>query len=256
LYGAAAWVAAFAWGCASPAAAAGLDADAESLARGGVAALDGLETSPGARVEPGVAVGFTLERPYLGTDLAGAVVRLRCARGRWALAAALAQQRSPVHRDTQFGVAIQGRSGAVRWGAGAALRRLDFESYAGWWQPTWRAGAGAMLPAAIDVVAGLVFDAPESAPGSVRLVAAAEVPLGAQLGLALQHEREPGLEPRTRCGLVWSPSAVHLVAGYDATTGAASAGVAWTGTRRRLAWGARSHLELGWSHACTLELRR
>jgi hypothetical protein len=244
------------WAGAAPGAAVGFESDAESVARGGIYALRGLEASPGAAVEPGLAVGFTLEAPYVGTELRAAALRVRGARGRWAAAAGLGQLQSPVHADVRLALALQARAGDVRVGAAASLQGLAFESYSTRWRVSWRAGTGATLGHGLELAGVLVFDAPESVPGALRAVGAAQVTLGAHLALALQHEREPGLEPRTRCALVWAPASLHLLAGYDIATATASAGFAWSGARRRLAWGARSHLELGWSHACTLELRR
>ena len=244
---------------AGPLSSAGSDweaRDAESLGQGGVSAVGRLERSPGACVEAGASARFTVQEPYVGTDLVAGSIVLQVASPDAAFAIGLAQLQSPVHRDTELDLGLQVRRGALCLGAGATLDALAFTGYPTLFGLVTRLGAGGKLPYDALVAGVLELGAGGAGARLPRVVVAAEVPLTDSIRLSLQHEREPGVASRTLAGLAWTHAVLRLLAGWDATTRSGSMGVACVWPHRRLAWAATSHSELGWSHAWTCGFQR
>lgn len=232
-----------------------LETDARGLATGGASLSHRLDLSPGARVEPGSGLGFGMAHPYAGTGLVAGSVRGRFEARGWGAGASWSFLASPVHEEQQVALAFRGVRPGGRAGLSALASWQRFDGYASRTRTALRAGAGVQAQAFLDAV--LILEVPfGGARASPRFGGAAEWRLGAELRLALESMHEPGAPAERSLGLSWRRDAWCASTGYDLAANAASIGLAWRGERRRVAWAARAHPELGWSQAWDVELDR
>jgi hypothetical protein len=230
--------------------AAGLEIDARSLGSGGTWVFSRLVASPGSpdSTAAGFAIGLDLATLYLGTDLTAAAVHLQRDAGRVRLAVACTQVRAPLGAETTAAAALQLHFGSLHGGVALAARSLRFDSISNRWEfaPRFGLGWGAGRLRAAGVLA-------TEGTGWVqaRLAGGVECRLTPHLVLRLQLEQFPGVVTGPRVGVEWQRAGCCLRAGWDDASAACTVGFGWRFAGQRFEWGARSHPELGWSHAWT-----
>ena len=229
--------------------------DAQSLAQGGIPALDRLHRVPGSVLPPHRAVQCGSVWPFAGSGLVTHVAALQSIGQSWGFALAVAHTSSDIHAETDATLALQ--SGRTIWRAGAAatLRSTHFARHPAWHELHVQVGFGARLHTRVRLActsAGVLQ--PRVLP---RVGLTLGVELEERLEATLQLEREPALPTRMRAGLAWGVGgALGFLCGHDLVTGGSSAGLVAGPASWKVTYATAAHPELGWSHAWMLEYRR
>jgi len=234
---------------ASAAPAWGIDIDARTLGCGGIWTLGRLESSPGCpdSSRSRFGLGLDLASLYVGVDLGAATLHLQRRIAALAIAVAVSQVRAPLGSETTAAAALQLRAGALHVGVGAAARALHVEATGtDPWLVVPRFGLG-LQRTRLRAAAVLVLETPATA----RFAAGFEYILTPQLVVLAQVERQPAVASGSRLGFEWRAARACVRAGYDDATAACTLGLGCRWGGQSIAWGARSHPELGWSHAWT-----
>jgi len=225
--------------------------DAVSLARGGQTALAGIDASPASPRPRGWRFRIDAFEPFAGTGLLAAAAGVEWVGGRAGGGFAYATLWSPVGDVREFAAGLQLRHGSVAGGCGIQLRAYELMGYATVWEPTpragigWRGGPGLVLATVVERGPG-----PAAHP---RLRAGLDARVVPGIRCTVLLEREPGVASCTAIGVATGEAPFCVVAGFDVATQAYSIGFAWSRGQQGIAWGARTHPVLGWSHAWTYE---
>ena len=231
--------------------------DAPAWARGGTDAFDAPERVPGTWFDGGFALLASGGGLYVGTGLVAGRVRLQWARESYAANFVLAQLASPIHRATEVGIVGQWRRRS--WIAGMSLRLVEFDFGAAAprsWRATPGVGLGWHAPARIAVVGAFHVEDAGRARSRAAWIGAARFEFAPGACLYVQRERVAGDPARSAAGIVMRTGGLDLGCGYDASAQAHTIGAGWTFEAFGLAWGARTHPDLGWSHVWTCVVRR
>lgn len=232
-----------------------LETDAGELGRGGASSLVRPDLSPGAAYRPGTAVGFGMAHPYAGSGLVAGSARLQHDASRWGGGVSWSVLASPVHDEHQVALGARALGAGLRTGAALRLRWRRFDGASRRLHTAGRLGVGAHPHPRVEMA--LLLEAPwGGARASPRFEAAAEVHLGRALHVCVAFGREVGVAARHRIGAAWQGDAGRVSAGYDLAADAVSFGAVLVWPRKRVAWAARVHPELGWSQAWDVELSR
>jgi hypothetical protein len=227
-------------------AAASLESDAETVARGGLFLFGRLGGSPGTPARLRTQLAFDIATPYVGTGLGLAAAELQVAGTNAAAALGCALLRTPVGDALAPTVAAQAAKSRLHFGVRGQARNWRFDAHAGSWDLALAAGIGARLPRDILVAARLEHEPQVAA----RLAGGFELPMPHGVRFTLHAWRVPGRATRFVLAAS-STGACAWRAGFDVENAAASLGCTWHWDKLGLAWGARTHPELGWSHAWT-----
>jgi len=230
--------------------AAALEIDARTVGSGGTWTFGRLVASPGTPDSSagGFAIGLDLATLYLGTDLTAAGLHLQCDARHVRIAFGYGQVRAPVGAETTGAVALQVHSGGLHGGVALQARGVRFDSASNPWELASRCGLG--WRSARWRAAG-VFATEGAAWATARLAAGVECRLTPRLVVRVQVEQFPGVATGPRVGLEWQGAGCCLRAGWDDASAACTLGFGWRAAGQRFEWGARSHPDLGWSHAWT-----
>lgn len=231
--------------------------DAPAWARGGTDAFDAPERAPGAWFDRGFALQASGGGLYVGTGLVAGRVRVQWAGDAQAATLVLAQLASPIHRATECGLVGQLRRRA--WIAGASLRLVEFDFGAAAprsWRATPAIGVGWHVPARGAVLGALQVEDAGRVSSRAAWIGAAQFEFAPGAFLCVQRERVAGDPARSRAGIALRAGGFDLSCGYDASAHAHTVGAGWKVDGIGLAWGARTHPDLGWSHVWTGVVRR
>jgi hypothetical protein len=222
------------------------ETDAWCAGRGGLWVLGRVEDSPGGPGSQAWEVDFDAWVPYAGSELAGGAIRAERSTNRWRGAVRFAQLRSPV--GDLSALALAAAVARHTWRAGAALecRSLALDALPTLWTPVVRLGLGTTLGMRVRVAGVLTCAPPGEAASGAALAADAALLPGVQWGV--QVDKVVGSGSEMRLGVALGSGPLRWLAGFDADTQALSVGLGWNWDRQRVAWGARTHPDLGWSH--------
>ena len=223
--------------------------DARAVARAGIWASDGLESSPGAARPQGARLRLDRVDLYYGTGIVVGAASAEAVGTRAGLAVACIGLWSPVGETLALRAAGQLRSGCWRAGLGLDVRGVALGPYARAWEVVPRVGCGWSLEKRIAVAAvaeqALV---PQSAP---RATLAAEIRIAPAIDFGIQADRQPGVPVTLRVGIACSAAPLSMSAGFESSAQTCSLGFSWTWGTQEIAWAGATHPALGWSHAWT-----
>jgi hypothetical protein len=241
------WALAVWWLCCSAGARAQeFETDARSAGCGGSWVLGRLEDSPGRQAGRDFELSIDASLPWAGLGMSGGAIRVERDTARWRASGCLSQLRTPVGNETALRIA--GAAAWHAWSAGASLqlRLLDLDETAHQWTPILKFGAG-MAPGVRTVFCVVLQVAPpRAAEDRGALGFAVELVDGVQVLAQVVHTT--GIGSEVRMGVECGAGTVRWLGGFDPNTQALSFGLVWQDRRQGIAWGARTHPALGWSH--------
>ncbi len=232
--------------CGLARAAAAQAADARVTARAGIDVFSA-HASAAAPSTSGGSLQLGTAHVFSGSGLVDAFVRARRTWDRAGIALGWEQRTSPVHRAHALGVVVQARTRRGHLGVGVQMRRREFVRYAAHVRMQPHFGLSLKRHDAVLVLRAQPTD------DALHIDLGARIEIHRHATIDVQHERVPGLAARSRAALTLHADGLVAHAAYDVATGSVASGLEVGSRSVHVVYGARTHPELGWSHAWMLE---